>query len=203
MLTDTSTDYFWFKDHFLGDQLKDEWRAAGTGSAAVVDQQTGGIVRITTGAVSGNTHLMDWANTRSLLVDKKVTLELRVKVPVVTYLQMFLYLYLDPNNLVGFFFNELAGGAINWSIRCVNGGVTTSQDSGVLLDTDYHIYRIECFPAGEGHFYIDGVECANSPITTNIPDDATDFLQPYLYVRARENAAKSFDVDYVVARQDR
>ena len=191
----------WFDD-FLGDQLKDEWRAAGGGSATVVDAQTGGIVRLTTAATSGQTYLIDWNVIRSLLVSKKVTMELRVKVLTNTFLDIFLYLYFDANNRLGFFVSELAGGATNWNLNCRDGGVSSSVDSGIAVDTDYHIFRIECFPTDEVHFYIDGVECANSPITTNIPDDAADFLEPYLYIRAREDVAKSMDVDYVVIRQE-
>ena len=47
---DSLQKYFWFQDHFLGDQIQDEWGTyfeAG-GAAAVVDGVTGGIIRLTT-----------------------------------------------------------------------------------------------------------------------------------------------------------
>jgi len=193
--------YFWF-DHFLGDQLKGEWNETGTGSAAVVDAQTGGIVRITTGATNGNAYWLDWADIRSLHVNKKVTFECRVKVNDNTQCFVYLALRYDGDNWVMFYTGNVAG-ADDWEIWCEDNNVVTRQESGITLDTSYHIYRIECFPTGEVHFYIDGVEPGTSPITTNIPDDVEDFLQPYLYIHTREDVAKSMDVDYVVVRQER
>ena len=64
---------------------------------------------------------------------------------------------------------------------------------------------MECQTHGGSHvhFYIDGVETGNSPITTNIPDDAGDYLQPYLFILTLENATKSLDTDYVYLREER
>ena len=201
---DSFMDRLLFWDDFHGDQLQDEWNEAGQagGSAVVVDAQTGGIVRITTDVDTNDGWRIDWADIRSLHIDKKVTLEIRAKLNHITYLRADLAIRFDFNNQVEFTFNEAVGGAINWSIATHNAGVTT-QDSGVTIDTDYHIYRIECFPTDEVHFYIDGVETTNSPITTNIPDDAADFLQPYLFIQTREDLAKSMDIDYVYIRQER
>lgn len=195
--------YFWF-DHFLGDQVKDEWNVVGTGTSVVVDAQTGGIMRSTTGAVDTNIQYIYWANIRSLHVGKKVTFEARVKINQSTFIQCEIMLFFDWNNFINFFVNENAGGATNWFIRCKDG-VQTSVDSGIALDTNYRVFRIEAHTHGSNHvhFYIDGMETAFSPITTNIPDDAGDFLQPYLRVVTNEDATKSIDVDYVVVRQER
>lgn len=193
--------YFWF-DHFLGDQLKDEWRAVGTGSAVVIDQQTGGIVRIITGAINGNAYFIDWNNIRSLLVSKKATMEFRLKLTQTTLTTMNHRLFFDNNNCLGFYYDTALGHS-NWQIQCVDGGVSTTLDSGIAVDTSYHIFRIEAFPTGQVHFYIDGVETGGSPITTNIPDDATDYLEPHFRVKTNENATKSVDLDYVVMRQER
>lgn len=196
--------YFWF-DHFLGDQLKDEWRSTGDagGSAAVVDAQTGGIVRITTNNVDTEAWRIDWTFVRSLHVSMKVTMEVRAKLTQTTSVDAWLALYFDFSNRI--FFDYDTATSANWYINCVDGGTPTSQDSGIAADTSYHIFRIECQTHGSNHvhFYIDGVETGNSPITTNIPDDAGDFLMPYLRIAARENVAKSVDIDYVVARQER
>ncbi len=192
--------YFWF-DHFLGDQIKDEWRAAGTGSVAVVDQQTGGIAQITTGALTGNSYYIDWNDIRSLHVDQKVTMEARAKFSDDdSDIQGYFGLLHDSNDLIVFFWED---GEANIQYFCENDGARTKNDSGIARDTSNHIYRIECLPTGEVHFYIDGVECANSPITTNIPDDATDFLQPHFRLWTRVDSAKSLDIDYVVVRQER
>jgi hypothetical protein len=199
---DSFQDRLLFFDDFHGDQLQDEWVAAGTGTAVVVDAQTGGIIRLTTGALTNNLYTVSWGDIRSLHVDQKVTMEVRAKVNTITQIEGILAIQFDANNTV-YFRASVGAGVGNWFIRCRNGGALTSLDSGIQLDASEHIFRIECFPTDEVHFYIDGVETTNSPITTNIPDDAADFLQPYLYIRTFENVAKSMDVDYVYLRQER
>lgn len=57
-----------------------------------------------------------------------------------------------------------------WQINCTNSSTTTTADSGVLAATTMHNYGIQVNAAGTAvHFFIDGVETSNSPITTNIP----------------------------------
>lgn len=198
---DSAMDKFFWGDHFLGDQVQGEWRGAGTGSVAVVDGQIGGIARITTGAVTNDTYYIDWNNSRILHVDKKVTIEIRAKLETASNIQIQYRLMFDVTNLISFWFNSGAHASYRLYVR--DDGATTNVDSGVAPDTDYHVFRIEAFPTGEVHFYIDGVECSNSPVTTNIPADAGDYLQPYLAVTTLEDATKYVDFDYVVVRQDR
>ncbi len=187
--------YFWY-DHFLGDQLKDEWRTAGAGSAVVVDAQPGGIVRITTGAITNNEYFIDWRDIRSLLVSKKLTFETRLKLTQTNTMRAIINLRFGGADNLGFDYNTPE---TSWHVQCDSGG-TTDVDTNVLADTDYHIFRIECFPTGEVHFYIDGVETDNSPIVANI---TAQYLQPWIYLQTKENVAKSMDVDYCVVRQER
>lgn len=202
---DSFQDRLLWWDDFLGDQIKDEWdiTLVGGGTATVVDAQTGGIVRLTAPTNATNDAVtLDWGDIRSLLVSKKASAEFRAKASANTQINVEFRLRFDVNNHTSFFYDRVAAG--NWLIICRDGGVATSLDSGVALDTDYHVYRIECHTHGASHvhFYIDGVETGNSPITTNIPDDATDYLQPVLYLDTKEAAQKTFDIDYVVVRQE-
>jgi len=203
MCFDSAQDRWWWMDHFLGDQLQNEWRTAGTGSAVVVDQQTGGIVRITTGAAATNSHSIDWTDIRSLHVDQRVSSEFRVKLTQTTNVIIMLSLFFDWNNRI--YFDYTSAALANWRITCTNGGAATQLSSGVAADISYHIFRIECHTHGSNHvhFYIDGTETLNSPITTNIPDGATDFLQPRFWLQTTADLAKSMDVDYCAIRQDR
>ncbi len=201
---DFAQDRLLFGEDFLGTQLRDLWSNGGTGGVAVVDAQTGGIVRVTTGALTNNSHHLQWGENpneiRSLHVDKKVTIEVRAKLNQTTQIAVEYRLRFDWNNYIFFNYNSLGGA--NWFIRCRDGGAGAGLDSGIAADTSYHIFRIECFPPDEVHFYIDGVETANSPITTNIPDDAGDFLQPALNIQTLTNLAKSMDIDYIAIRQE-
>ena len=194
---DSARRQFNFSDHFLGDSLRDLWAVGGGagGSAVVVDAQDGGVLRITTDGDTNDVYFIDWNDIRSFHVDKKVTMEFRIKVEDKDNSVLYAGLLYDVNNRIVFYNN---GGAI----RTTNGGTATSEVSGHTQDNDYHIYRIECFPAGEVHFYIDGVETANSPITTDIPSDAGDYLQPYFYIRTSEDVEHYVDLDYVVVRQE-
>lgn len=189
-------------DDFLGDQVQDEWHSTGSGggSTVVVDAQTGGIIRITCGATNGFNWRVLWNDIRSLLVTKKVSMEIRAKLTQINAVQINLQLLFDANNRILFYYDSATNA--NWQIVTRDGGISTSSNSGIATDTDYHIFRIECFPTGQVHFYIDGVETTNSPSTTNIPDDATDYLQPYLQIITLEDVAKSMDIDYVVVRQE-
>lgn len=194
---DSFQDRLLWYDDFLGDQIKDEWRVAGSSTADVVDAQTGGIIRINSGAVLWNNTTMNWTDLRSLLVTKKATMETRLKLTQTSDVGVKAELTANLNDDRLAFDYESTGA--NWRIICANGGVPTIQDSGITADTAYHIFRIEAFPTGQVHFYIDDVETANSPITTNIPPD---YLQPVFWIQARAASNKTLDIDYVVIRQE-
>jgi len=196
---DSARRQFNFFEHFFGDSLRDLWAVTGVGSAAVVDAQDGGVIRLTTGATANNQYNLNWGDMRTLHINKKVTIETRLKAITTTTQYIFIELMYDQDNFVGFWVLEDG----NWKVRSENGGIITDLDSGIDLDGNFHVFRIECFPVGEVHFYIDDVECGNSPITTNIPSDAADYLQPLIRITTRENVAKSMDIDYVVVRQER
>jgi len=196
------TELFWYDD-FLGDQLGDEWgqTLVGAGSVAVVDAVTGGVARLTTGAVTQDDTSIHWTNVRSLHVNKLIAMEARVLISKVTVgtLDAMISLFFDSNNQIQF----VESGS-TWFIYAEDGGATTQLTSGVAMDTDFHIYRIEAHLHGGSHvhYYIDGVETANSPIAINIPDDAADFLQPRFFMETTEAEAKYMDIDYVGVRQN-
>lgn len=204
---DSMQDQLVWWDDFLGDQVQDEWGqvVGATGTILVVDQQTGGICRLNCPA-AGDTAYIYWNNIRSLHVDQRLSAEIRVAFSAYNNDRYFeFYLYFDVNNHIMWRTSSAAAGDF---IRCVNGGAATLHGLGNLItDTNYHIIRIECHTHGGSHvhFYLDGTETANSPITTNVPDDATDFLQPRLYglnLNPGAGGSITYDVDYVVVRQD-
>jgi len=195
---DSARKRFEFNDHFLGDSIRDLWsfNIGGASTLSVIDAQNGGVARITTGALTGNYGYLQWGNIRSLLVSKKVTIEYRIKINDISNIDFEVGLVNVWNDIIRFY---LVGNDLHIYTRVIAGGIT-DLDSGIDVDTDYHRFRIECLPAGEAYFYIDGVQCANSPITTNT---TTNHLQPWVYLDTNENVAKSMDINYVVIRQDR
>lgn len=80
----------------------------------------------------------------------------------------------------GFFFryvdDENSG---NWTINSTAASSTTTADTGIAADTNWNYFEIESNAASTSiSFYINGVETANSPLTTNIPGPAA-FMVPH------------------------
>ncbi len=190
-----------FFDDFEGDALKDLWDSVGSagGSAVVVDAQTGGVLRMTPDNNDADNWLLSWNEIRSLHVDKKVVMEVRLRESNEQGISTNIYLRFDGNSFV-----LLWNGTGNWTAVCENGGVATQVDTGISpVSGVFQVLRIECTPTAVS-FFIDGVETANSPIITNIPNDAGDFLQPYiLVVNDNEGVSEYVDVDYIYIRQER
>lgn len=195
---DSQGVYLWGVDDFIGDSIDARWRGNGNagGSINVIDAQTGGICRIATDVDQNDNFYLDWGDYRSLLVSKKVTFEFRLKLTSITDVTTKLALRaLDTNDEIYFEYNS---GVANWVIYSQSAG-STSGNTGIAADTNYHIFKIECFPTGEIHYYINDVETTNSPITANITALS---LQPYLWILTKANpGAKSMDIDYIQWRQ--
>ena len=193
-----------WEDEFEGDSLKDHWTlvVASGGTGAVVDGVDGGVYRLGTPTASDTSYIY-WNNIRTLHVNKKVTAEARVRANggVTDTLRLLFQLIYDDDNRIMIYHST---DSVDITILCEDDTNVTSGDSGINIDADFHIYRIEASTTAV-HFYIDDVECANSPITTNIPNDAADYLQPRFYIvtNADTDPATSMDIDYVYVRQNR
>ncbi len=60
-----------------------------------------------------------------------------------------------------------------WQIIAANASSVTTLDSGVTVDTDWHVYKIVVNAAASAvSYYIDGVETSNSPNAMDIPTTA-------------------------------
>jgi len=201
---DSFQDSLLFWDDFEGDSLKDLWTntLGSGGTGAVVDAVDGGIFRLGTPTASDTSYIF-WNNIRTLHVNKQLTVEARVRANggVTDTLRLLLQLIYDDDNRIMIYHST---DSVDITILCEDDTNVTSGDSGINLDDQFHIYRIECSPTAV-HFYIDGVETANSPITTNIPNDAADYIQPRFYIvtNADTDPATSMDIDYCYIRQER
>jgi hypothetical protein len=170
------------------------WNAAGSGTGAaitsVADSATLGAVELTTGSTAtGWFHL----NLKTTAFDGSpvFTIEWRAKLggPVSAPGELWLASLgltdiaaagLSGYGTDGFMFN-LPNADATWWIVTLDGGVVSEFDSGIVADyTNYHRYRIVCTGSAV-HFYIDGVQAANSPIPTNLPDP-TDTYGPQAWI---------------------
>lgn len=58
----------------------------------------------------------------------------------------------------------------DWTMKTASNSTRTTANSSDTADANWHSYTVICNAGGSSvAFYIDGSECANSPITTNIP----------------------------------
>jgi len=204
---DSQSNHLFGFDDFWGDSLDAKWRldTTGTGACIVVDGVDGGICRLRSPAASDQAGI-NWTAIRSLHFNKKLVFEARVRAvngTVTNTQRQLCRVRYDANNLIRIYHDY---SSVDIIISCANGGVSTNFDSGVNVDENWHIYRIECHTHGANHvhFYIDGVECGNSPITTNIPSDAADYLEPYFnnIANASLAAETQTDIDYIAWRQN-
>jgi len=182
-------------DHFWGDSVDARWHTAGNGSAAVVDGVDGGIVRLTSGATSGNSHTLSWQDIRSLTAAKNATAEYRIALGQTSNIDARIGLLYDATHYIYFRFDDSADDT--WQAVSDMGAGASAVNTAVAPSTDYLILRIEASSTQIG-FYVNGVWKATIGVT--IP---TEHLQPYASVATEEDADKTLDVDYVYWRQDR
>jgi hypothetical protein len=198
--------FFWI-DHFIGDQLKDEWfnYYPTGGETAIVDGENGGAISLTTHSDGDDYNYIsfytgsDYVNTFQAL--KLAVFETRIK-PA----QLNTVIYVGFNSsTISEAIRIYTSQNENWINSTRQSSTETGTDSGVTVSTNYIILR--CRAASDGgyhaHFYYDGIEGTNSPHSTNIP--TTEFMRPYLGVRSpiSSGGVRAMKIDYVALRQDR
>lgn len=86
---------------------------------------------------------------------------------------------------------------VTWRSYTSDAGGSTTYDSGVALDTEWHEVEIRT-RSGNIDFLFDGVLW--TPHTTNLP---TEDLQPFFYVGSSIAATKDLYIDTVLVEGDR
>ena len=191
---------FWYDD-FAGDSVKDYWTVAGA-SAVVVDGVTGAALRLTTGAVSGNSAQIHWGDKKSLIASKNVAIETRMKLSSIETEYMRIQLLNGGADYFRYFLNALTV-PVTWTLQtAATAGGGDTKDSEVYVDTEWHNYRMQVHTHGAVHlhFSIDDAPTSNSPMTTGV---TLLYLQPYMHITTNENVAKSVYIDYIAWRQQR
>lgn len=92
-----------------------------------------------------------------------------------------------------FFIYDRLGGP-NWFRETSSSSVVTSIDTGVLVDVNNHVFRVE-LTTSEARFFIDGTEIG-LPITTNIPA-ARAFGWGTTIIKSAGVTSRTCNVDYM------
>ena len=203
---DSAQDRAFWWDDFEGDFIKDGWNQVigGTGSIALQDGETGGVVRMTTGNVANDACYLTWNDTRSLHFDKHIRLMARFRASHTDNIQCRIQLHYDWNNFILCLMSASDWGA-SYYAGSKDDGTADSLVMDTARDTSWHTILVECHTHGSDHFHfiLDGTEESNSPKSTYIPSDAGDYLEPLIQIETYNTTPKWFEIDYIGVEQDR
>lgn len=215
--------YATFQDDFLGKTLSTVWNANtgsdGSCAAAIHADQSGGAVRLTTGAGSTHTEAVNGANIvgdRNFLVSNGgLVSEWRAgKISALTSQSIYLGLTdadtltapftltgttvtANATNGAGFLQDAAAtGGSANLNAVAVNAGGSpqvVNLGSAVIDTAAFHLYRVEIDALGNAIYFIDGVQVASIALAVAI----TSLLAPIMNMFSEATAASAtLDADY-------
>lgn len=187
-----------FKDDFIGQTLKDEWKLTDTASA-FIDGILSGVYRLQTGTTSGNSARLNWNDIRTLSVNNSMCMIFRLRLGATTSQSTSIGFRYDGNNQIIFEFDTLYGHT-TWHIRLTSGGSQTTWDLGETADTSWHTFMLGTVNSGQprAEFWIDGEMKAYND--TNV---FLGFQQPLFETITRTSAERHLDIDYVIVFQNR
>lgn len=193
----------WYYDDFLGDVLRSEWNAftSSAGTGAIVSAVNGKVQLDNT--TSEDDSGLDWGAFFNWDPTLNVVMEWKCEVNTITNLNVIMGLYKDADEYAYFHVGD-ADDNIMYAAS-LNGGVgAVDIDSGVDIDADAHIFKIECFDDGSVKFYIDNVLVGTAPADT-LDTTVGKLHKPYFLVtdKSAQTTQHLFDIDYVFIHQDR
>lgn len=203
---------FYWRDDFEGDSIKDEWTQTitGTATAAVLDGVDGGAVRLQTLA-NGDQIKLDWTN-ESLHPNLLTAFECRYRQDSYAsgrYNYMGLYKS-AVTRILRFYVNPGSPAQLAFRVHDVNG--QNNQDTGIDPIADqWYVLRFEVHSpelyqtqvGGHVHFYVDGLECENSPqdcYFQGVPG-TTRTHQPFCTLYTNQNVTTNLDLDYMEVKE--
>ncbi|MEE9198073.1 MAG: hypothetical protein V3U45_07995, partial [bacterium] len=194
---------FEWEDDFIGGALDARWnQAAGTWT---IQNARFGVVRSTTGAVSGDNSLLNFGSIFPFKLEHGLIFETRFnRVETGNHLT---WCGLSDGGRAGTNRYLLAGraGDGNFYYRARDGGTETAI-TNIAVGVSPIVLRIEYRPSPHAAefsvFDIDYVLLDSDSITTNIPG-TTFGLQPHLENETQTAAARNMDVDYVLTAMGR
>jgi len=192
-----------FYDDFLGDVLADQWNlvTGGSGTATVISAVNG--VCQLDDTTSEDDAGIDFGSFFNFDPTLHAVIEVKAAVDTLTNLLLNIGLYKDTDEYVLFEVDDTDNN-IDCKASKSGGSGAVDVDSGVDLDTDYHIYRIECYDDGSAKFFIDNSLVYTAPAGT-LSATAGVLHKPYIYIKDKsgQTTQHKLDIDYVFIHQDR
>lgn len=184
-------------DDFVTSSLLNMWLVAFSGSGSTVDviDGIGGQVNVTSGSVADDYAELRVSN-KTLIKSANFKVAGRFKLSSNLNTVVEFGLFGDSNNLIRFVYDESATPG-NWSGETINSGTSTSTDTSVAADTNWHIFEIRGTDT-DIKFYIDGTLRATN--TTNLP---SALLRLYLKQTSKTTTSRTTTCDYIEAISDR
>lgn len=184
---------YYFYDDFVGSNYDNRWwTARGTGGSLSVSGVVGGILRVR--ATANNNYELYQNDLCDFSAAKTVVLTCRFYFPSTASMDGGIGLEAaSPTNATDWLCIKYSStfGTANWRIESASGGSSTTTDTGIAVDTNWHEARIEVTSSLITYF-LDGrlLGTISSPISTAL-------LQPYVGVVSRTGATKDVNVDWM------
>lgn len=185
-------------DDFISASPSQIWvfQNEGVNSSALIVDGIGGQIKIESGDTLNNFSRIDTA-FKIGQIGSTCNLKIRVKMnSAATYTKLNLGFVNDSNNLVDFQYDATSS-VVNWFARTINGGTTTSADTSVVGDTNWHIFELRT-STSDVRFFID-----STLVVTNTTNLHGGLMKIYVTQSSNNNALHSINCDYIKLICDR
>lgn len=184
-------------DDFFGSNIDVKWviDTVGANSDVKIVDGVGGVVKLNSGA-NNNDYGELSLSTKNVDIACGMSIKIRLKISHVMNTMVEFGSIVDANQRMDFIYNE-TGSAGNWIARNTMAGVDTTTDTGVVGNTDWHIFRVVT-SSSDIKFYIDDILKATH--TTNLP---TNLMKMYIKQTSNSANARNIELDFIEILSDR
>lgn len=155
---------YYFLDPFVGLDTN-VWDVSATGGGwAGMTWGLGGRAIVMAGAIIGDVAYIQQSTSKNYDISTSINAGFRIKILDLTDCIIRFAFLQDANNAIYIALNTSIGS--NWISVCQDGSGSTTVNSGIAVNTNWHEVRL-CCTAAQCNFLLDGISIAI--ITTHIP----------------------------------
>lgn len=161
---------------------------SGSGSLALETTSAGGVVYVR--ANSSNYYEL-YISVLNFTMARMLETTWRVKLPSTASIRSRWGVCGATSTSESVCFGYDSGVGSNWLLITITGSVTTTTDTGIAADTNWHEFRVAC-NTGIATFFIDEIPVGNN--TTNLP---TGGLSPFCRTTSLTTTTKDTYIDWI------